>query len=93
MADIMYKHLYVRKRHNCSNSRNKKATVTLSVTTVAALNIAPKETVVYTKQTQTSNSGGAERDGKFFALFRNLPKPAYLVLVFPLHPTQDTRFF
>lgn len=34
------------------------------MTTVQATSIPPKETVVYTKQTQTSSTGGVERDGK-----------------------------
>lgn len=46
-------------------SGGRKKAVSLSVTTVQATNIPPKETVLYTKQTQTSSSGGAERDGRF----------------------------
>lgn len=48
----------------CFSGGRKKA-VSLSVTTVQATNIPPKETVLYTKQTQTSSTGGVERDGRF----------------------------
>ncbi|XP_037028502.1 cytoplasmic dynein 1 intermediate chain isoform X5 [Bradysia coprophila] len=41
----------------------RKKAVSLSMTTVQATNIPPKETVLYTKQTQTSSTGGVERDG------------------------------
>lgn len=46
-------------------SGGRKKAVSLSVTTVQATNIPPKETVLYTKQTQTSSTGGVERDGRF----------------------------
>lgn len=49
----------------CSGGGRKK-NVNLSIVSVQATNIPPKETVVYTKQTQTQSSGGHERDGKFF---------------------------
>ncbi|XP_055713956.1 cytoplasmic dynein 1 intermediate chain isoform X8 [Phlebotomus papatasi] len=42
--------------------KNRKP-VNLSVVAVQTTNIPPKETVVYTKQTQTNSSGGHERDG------------------------------
>lgn len=45
------------------SGRQKKAS-SLSMTVVQATSIPPKETVVYTKQTQTSSTGGVERDGK-----------------------------
>ncbi|XP_055682542.1 cytoplasmic dynein 1 intermediate chain isoform X1 [Lutzomyia longipalpis] len=41
--------------------KNRKP-VNLSVVAVQTTNIPPKETVVYTKQTQTNSSGGHERD-------------------------------
>ncbi|XP_017140971.1 cytoplasmic dynein 1 intermediate chain isoform X10 [Drosophila miranda] len=41
----------------------KKQPLNLSVYNVQATNIPPKETLVYTKQTQTTSSGGHERDG------------------------------
>ena len=50
-------------------SGGRKKAVSLSVTTVQATNIPPKETVLYTKQTQTSSTGGVERDGRFRSLF------------------------
>ncbi|XP_055840972.1 cytoplasmic dynein 1 intermediate chain isoform X7 [Episyrphus balteatus] len=40
----------------------RKKPLNLSVVTVQATNIPPKETLVYTKQTQTNSSGGHERD-------------------------------
>ncbi|XP_015041814.1 cytoplasmic dynein 1 intermediate chain isoform X5 [Drosophila persimilis] len=40
----------------------KKQPLNLSVYNVQATNIPPKETLVYTKQTQTTSSGGHERD-------------------------------
>lgn len=43
--------------------KNRKP-VNLSVVAVQITNISPKETVVYTKQTQTNSSGGHERDGE-----------------------------
>lgn len=45
------------------NSAIRKKAVSLSLTTVQATSIPPKETVVYTKQTQTNSTGGIERDG------------------------------
>jgi dynein intermediate chain len=44
-------------------SATKKRTPTLSVVAVQSTNIPPKETVLYTKQTQTTTTGH-ERDGK-----------------------------
>ncbi|XP_055600618.1 cytoplasmic dynein 1 intermediate chain isoform X11 [Uranotaenia lowii] len=46
---------------NGQNTR-KKAAVSLSLVSVQATNIPPKETVVYSKQTQTTSTGGHERD-------------------------------
>ncbi|XP_052861740.1 cytoplasmic dynein 1 intermediate chain-like isoform X4 [Anopheles cruzii] len=40
----------------------RKKAVNLSLVSVQATNIPPKETVVYTKQTQTNSTGGHERD-------------------------------
>lgn len=40
----------------------RKKPLNLSVVAVQATNIPPKETLVYTKQTQTNSSGGHERD-------------------------------
>lgn len=46
------------------SSRGSKRSVTsLSVVSVQATDIPPKETVTYTKQTQTASTGGVERDG------------------------------
>lgn len=41
----------------------KQTTKSLSVVPVQATDIPPKETVTYSKQTQTANTGGVERDG------------------------------
>ncbi|XP_034124509.1 cytoplasmic dynein 1 intermediate chain isoform X10 [Drosophila guanche] len=41
----------------------KQQPLNLSVYNVQATNIPPKETLVYTKQTQTTSTGGHERDG------------------------------
>lgn len=46
----------------------KRRLPTLSVVAVQATNIPPKETVVYTKQTQTATSGH-DRDGEYFIHF------------------------
>ncbi|XP_058061495.1 cytoplasmic dynein 1 intermediate chain-like isoform X5 [Anopheles bellator] len=46
-----------------STDGQKKKAVNLSLVSVQATNIPPKETVVYTKQTQTNSTGGHERDG------------------------------
>ncbi|XP_017141014.1 cytoplasmic dynein 1 intermediate chain isoform X14 [Drosophila miranda] len=43
----------------------KKQPLNLSVYNVQATNIPPKETLVYTKQTQTTSSGGHERDDEY----------------------------
>ncbi|XP_065089324.1 cytoplasmic dynein 1 intermediate chain isoform X1 [Ochlerotatus camptorhynchus] len=45
---------------NGQNSRKKP--INLSLVSVQATNIPPKETVVYSKQTQTTSTGGHERD-------------------------------
>ncbi|XP_052861741.1 cytoplasmic dynein 1 intermediate chain-like isoform X5 [Anopheles cruzii] len=45
-----------------STDGQKKKAVNLSLVSVQATNIPPKETVVYTKQTQTNSTGGHERD-------------------------------
>lgn len=48
-----------------SSSRSiRKKPINLSLVSVQATNIPPKETVVYSKQTQTTSTGGHERDGK-----------------------------
>lgn len=52
------------KRH-LNSSRKPKP---LSFHQGQNLSIPPKETVVYTKQTQTTSSGGPDRDSKFFTL-------------------------
>ncbi|XP_052870956.1 cytoplasmic dynein 1 intermediate chain-like, partial [Anopheles cruzii] len=52
-----------------STDGQKKKAVNLSLVSVQATNIPPKETVVYTKQTQTNSTGGHERDGNFFLPF------------------------
>lgn len=44
------------------NSAGRKKPVNLSVVSVQATNIPPKEVVTYTKQTQTNSTGGHERD-------------------------------
>ncbi|XP_030378965.1 cytoplasmic dynein 1 intermediate chain isoform X6 [Scaptodrosophila lebanonensis] len=44
-------------------SGGKKQPLNLSVYNVQATNIPPKETLVYSKQTQTTSTGGHERDG------------------------------
>ncbi|XP_031627610.1 cytoplasmic dynein 1 intermediate chain isoform X2 [Contarinia nasturtii] len=41
---------------------SKRSTTSLSVVSVQATEIPPKETVTYSKQTQTANTGGVERD-------------------------------
>lgn len=46
-------------------SGGKKQPLNLSVYNVQATNIPPKETLVYTKQTQTTSTGGHERDGAY----------------------------
>ncbi|XP_064548721.1 cytoplasmic dynein 1 intermediate chain isoform X17 [Drosophila montana] len=47
---------------NGQGSAGKKQPLNLSVYNVQATNIPPKETLVYTKQTQTTSTGGHERD-------------------------------
>lgn len=44
---------------------SKRSTTSLSVVSVQATEIPPKETVTYSKQTQTANTGGVERDGGY----------------------------
>jgi dynein intermediate chain len=51
-------------------SATKKRTPTLSVVAVQSTNIPPKETVLYTKQTQTTTTGH-ERDGKSTCFYHN----------------------
>lgn len=49
--------------NNGTSSRaSKRSTTSLSVVSVQATEIPPKETVTYSKQTQTANTGGVERD-------------------------------
>lgn len=43
-----------------------KKPLNLSVYNVQATNIPPKETLTYSKQTQTNSTGGHERDGMYF---------------------------
>ncbi|XP_034670956.1 cytoplasmic dynein 1 intermediate chain isoform X15 [Drosophila subobscura] len=51
---------------NGQNSGGKKQQpLNLSVYNVQATNIPPKETLVYTKQTQTTSTGGHERDDEY----------------------------
>ncbi|XP_055304227.1 cytoplasmic dynein 1 intermediate chain isoform X8 [Sitodiplosis mosellana] len=45
-----------------SSRASKRSTTSLSVVAVQATEIPPKETVTYSKQTQTANTGGVERD-------------------------------
>ncbi|EDX18442.1 GD15550 [Drosophila simulans] len=47
-------------------SGGKKQPLNLSVYNVQATNIPPKETLVYTKQTQTTSTGGGNGDGASF---------------------------
>lgn len=49
-------------------SRKKKNTTQLTVVSVQATDIPPKEPVTYAKQTQTVNTG-PERDGEYPAEF------------------------
>ena len=46
-----------------------KKPINLSVYSVQSTNIPPKETLTYSKQTQTNSSGGHERDGTYFCIF------------------------
>ncbi|XP_034124506.1 cytoplasmic dynein 1 intermediate chain isoform X7 [Drosophila guanche] len=48
---------------NGQTGGKKQQPLNLSVYNVQATNIPPKETLVYTKQTQTTSTGGHERDG------------------------------
>ncbi|XP_062536541.1 cytoplasmic dynein 1 intermediate chain isoform X11 [Armigeres subalbatus] len=48
---------------NLNGQNNRKKPINLSLVSVQATNIPPKETVVYSKQTQTTSTGGHERDG------------------------------
>ncbi|XP_064548726.1 cytoplasmic dynein 1 intermediate chain isoform X22 [Drosophila montana] len=50
---------------NGQGSAGKKQPLNLSVYNVQATNIPPKETLVYTKQTQTTSTGGHERDDEY----------------------------
>lgn len=45
---------------------SKRSASSLSVVSVQATDIPPKELVTYTKQTQTASTGGVERDGMHF---------------------------
>lgn len=47
---------------NLNGQNNRKKPINLSLVSVQATNIPPKETVVYSKQTQTTSTGGHERD-------------------------------
>ncbi|XP_055538272.1 cytoplasmic dynein 1 intermediate chain isoform X17 [Wyeomyia smithii] len=47
---------------NLNGQNCRKKTVNLSLVSVQATNIPPKETVVYSKQTQTTSTGGHDRD-------------------------------
>ena len=50
-----------------STSIGRRKPINLSLVSVQATNIPPKETVVYSKQTQTTSTGGHnERDGESF---------------------------
>lgn len=46
-----------------------KKPLNLSVYSVQATNIPPKETLTYSKQTQTNSTGGHERDGTYLIYF------------------------
>lgn len=59
--------LLIHDLHNRACSSGKKS-VNLSLVSVQATNIPPKETVSYSKQTQTNSSGGL-RDGKCANIF------------------------
>lgn len=50
------------------SSGGKKQPLNLSVYNVQSTSIPPKETLVYTKQTQTTSTGGHERDGAYCPL-------------------------
>ncbi|XP_034670958.1 cytoplasmic dynein 1 intermediate chain isoform X16 [Drosophila subobscura] len=50
---------------NGQNGGKKQQPLNLSVYNVQATNIPPKETLVYTKQTQTTSTGGHERDDEY----------------------------
>lgn len=58
-------HLLITIYFNCSSKASKRSTTSLSVVSVQATDIPPKETVTYTKQTQTASTGGVERDGGY----------------------------
>lgn len=62
-------------------SGGKKQPLNLSVYNVQATNIPPKETLVYSKQTQTTNTGGHERDGGYY---RYVIAIYFCCLMFPL---------
>nr|XP_032289283.1 cytoplasmic dynein 1 intermediate chain isoform X15 [Drosophila virilis] len=57
---------------NGQGSAGKKQPLNLSVYNVQATNIPPKETLVYTKQTQTTSTGGHERDAHATDYYGNL---------------------
>lgn len=48
---------------------SKRSASSLSVVSVQATDIPPKELVTYTKQTQTASTGGVERDGMRFSFY------------------------
>lgn len=52
---------------------------TLTVVAVQSTNIPPKETVLYTKQTQTTVSG-PERDGKLVYFFKAPIYPSNIII-------------
>ena len=60
-----------------SSRASKRSTTSLSVVSVQATEIPPKETVTYSKQTQTANTGGVERDGGYN--FENTKKTLQIV--------------
>jgi hypothetical protein len=62
-------------------SAPRKKPINLSVVSVQATNIPPKETVVYTKQTQTTSTGTTHeiRDGKLFFI-----QPKHIVKTLPI---------
>lgn len=50
---------------NVNGQNLRKKPINLSLVSVQATNIPPKETVVYSKQTQTTSTGGHERDDEY----------------------------
>ena len=73
--------------------RVKKSTTSLSVVSVQATDIPPRETVTYTKQTQTTTTGGVERDGGYLSYSNcRVFLSVTLSLDLPFHLTHH-RFF